>query len=49
VPIVDLPLDAGHDLVGEGLPALPADGQGEHAGYASIGLARLLYQYSYGN
>jgi len=26
VPIVDLPLDAGHDLVGERLTALPANG-----------------------
>jgi hypothetical protein len=32
MPVVDLPLDAGHDLVGERLVAPRADSQGQHAG-----------------
>ena len=50
MPIVDLPLDAGHDLVGERLAAVLADGQGEHAGsrFSSDWPGRLD-RYSYAN
>ena len=48
--IVDLPLDAGHDLLGERLVVCLADGQGEHIGFLLCpGLARPQYRYSYAN
>jgi hypothetical protein len=48
VAIVDLPLDAGDDLIGERLPALLADREGEHADSRLAGLARRSHRYSYG-
>ena len=49
VAIVDLPLDAGDDLIGEWLAAFVADGEGEHAGSRSrSNWPGRLDQYSYG-
>ena len=49
MPVVDLPLDAGDDLVDERLVALWADGQGQHAGSRLVELARSPDQYSHAN
>jgi hypothetical protein len=47
MPIVDLSLDAGDDLVGECLVAILTEGKGEHSDF-SPQLARLVDQYSHG-
>jgi hypothetical protein len=47
MPIVDLLLDAGDDLIGEGLAAVRTDGKGEHARPRLAELAWSPDQYSH--